>query len=155
MGFDEAIVYYAIKDPTSKIAYGDGRYVSYRGTERLPVFNVSWYGAEAFCRRYGKRLFTFDEWRQATGFFRRPPSLSVGTGGGFHRTRQLSRPGRRLRLLGAGGRVSRRCEPRRPTQHVRECVRVARQRRGRGRIVGTRSRARQKRFRRLQQAAGA
>jgi iron(II)-dependent oxidoreductase len=66
--YDEANVYYSIKDPVSKIVFLHGLYRFYRGTARYPVFNVSYYGAKAFCERYGKRLATADEWREAIGY---------------------------------------------------------------------------------------
>jgi hypothetical protein len=68
IGYDEAIVYYGIKDPASRIVYFRGRYRVYRGSERLPVYNVSRYGAQAFCERYGKRLVKFSEWLKASGY---------------------------------------------------------------------------------------
>jgi hypothetical protein len=68
MPYDEAFVYYSIKDPTSRIVYYQGRYRVYRGSERLPVFNVSWCGALAFCEQYGKRLIKVEEWLMASGY---------------------------------------------------------------------------------------
>jgi len=67
--YDEANVYYSIKDPTSKIVFHDDRYHVYNGLEKYPVFNVSFYGARAFCEYYGKRLATYDEWRHASGYW--------------------------------------------------------------------------------------
>jgi len=64
---DRALVWYALRDPESKIVRRDGLYRVYRGAERLPVFNVSFHGARAFCEHFGKHLPTLDQWRQAGG----------------------------------------------------------------------------------------
>lgn len=67
IAYDEANVFYSVKDPSSKIVYHQNRYQVYRGAKRLPVFNVSWYGALAFCEHIGKRLPDMDEWQKAAG----------------------------------------------------------------------------------------
>lgn len=65
--YEKAGDYYGIADPTSKIVYLDGEYRYYLGLADYPVFNVSYRGAKAYCEQYGKRLATYDEWRQAMG----------------------------------------------------------------------------------------
>jgi hypothetical protein len=65
---EELHVYYSIKDPTSRVVYYRNRYLVYRGSERLPIYNVSWYGATAFCEYYGQRLATIQEWAKASGY---------------------------------------------------------------------------------------
>jgi len=69
IAYDETIVYYNVKDPASRISYVDGSYRVHRGAGDLPVYNVSWYGANAFCRHYNKRLPQNIEWSKAAGFF--------------------------------------------------------------------------------------
>jgi formylglycine-generating enzyme required for sulfatase activity len=68
MPYEQAFAAYDIKDPSSRIVYVDGRYRVYRGAERLPVYGVTWYGANAFCDHYGKRLPRQLEWQKATGY---------------------------------------------------------------------------------------
>jgi len=65
--YEKAEDYYSITDPRSKIVYLNGEYRFYRGLADYPGFNVSYRGAKAFCEQYGKRLATFDQWRQALG----------------------------------------------------------------------------------------
>ncbi|MDP8222565.1 MAG: SUMF1/EgtB/PvdO family nonheme iron enzyme [Candidatus Lernaella stagnicola] len=65
--FDEVVAYYSIKDPAARIVYLDGRFRAYEGAAVWPVFHVSWHGADAFCRHYGGRLPTFDEWKRVAG----------------------------------------------------------------------------------------
>ncbi len=65
---EQANIYYSLNDPTSRIVYHNGRYRTYRGSERLPVYNVSWYGAQAFCEHYGQRLLEWMEWLKITGY---------------------------------------------------------------------------------------
>jgi formylglycine-generating enzyme required for sulfatase activity len=53
------------EDPDSHILYQRGRYVVEAGYEQHPLTNVSWYGAQAYCRHQGKRLPTEAEWEKA------------------------------------------------------------------------------------------
>jgi len=41
-------------------------YRARQGYDRLPVVQVSWYGAKLYCEAMGKRLATADEWETAT-----------------------------------------------------------------------------------------
>ncbi len=61
---------YSLRDPSSRIVFNGERYSYYNGSGRLPVFNVSWYGAEAYCRYYKKDLPTLAQWRKASGWTR-------------------------------------------------------------------------------------
>ncbi len=85
IAYDEANVYYSIKDAYSKIVFLGGQYRIYRGTARYPVFNVSYYGAKAFCEHYGKRLPTYDEWRRALGYWKDSREFPWGAARDFER----------------------------------------------------------------------
>lgn len=56
---------FSINDPSSKIVHFNGRYRIIKGAAHLPVFNVSWYGAEAFCKHHGQSLATPYQWQRA------------------------------------------------------------------------------------------
>jgi sulfatase-modifying factor enzyme 1 len=59
--------YYSIHDPASKIVHIGGAYRVYWGAINLPVFNVSWLGAKAYCRWVDKDLPTRKQWLTAAG----------------------------------------------------------------------------------------
>jgi len=53
------------ENPDSHLLYQGGRYVAERGYEDHPVTEVSWYGAQAYCKHYAKRLPSEAEWEKA------------------------------------------------------------------------------------------
>lgn len=65
--YDEVSKWFSIKDPASPIVFYKGEYRAYKGLDRLPVYNVSWYGANAFCEHFGMGLPTLSEWQAAAG----------------------------------------------------------------------------------------
>lgn len=52
-------------NPQSPLMVEGGRFQPRPGTAMLPMTWVSWYGAAAYCRFYGKRLPTEAEWEKA------------------------------------------------------------------------------------------
>jgi len=54
-------------DQYTHITQNGNNYYADSGWENHPMVNVSWYGAEAFCKYYGLRLPTESEWEYAAG----------------------------------------------------------------------------------------
>jgi formylglycine-generating enzyme required for sulfatase activity len=64
---------YSTKDPASKIVFFEGKFRVFKGFENIPVFNVSWQGADAFCKYHKRHLPTVAQWQIAAGVGKKRP----------------------------------------------------------------------------------
>lgn len=53
-----------LADKNCRISYEAGKYIVIPEYQNHPVVNVTWYGADVFCKFYGKRLPTEAEWEK-------------------------------------------------------------------------------------------
>ncbi len=54
-----------LSERNSRISYEAGNYIVISEYDNHPVVNVTWFGAEAYCQFYDKRLATEAEWEKA------------------------------------------------------------------------------------------
>ena len=64
---DKVSTLYHLNAVASRIVYYESAYRVIQGAAAWPVFNVSLYGAQAFCKHYGQRIPTQSQWLFAAG----------------------------------------------------------------------------------------